>query len=106
MQALRRARDQGLSGAAYMWGRLHDPRVASPSVVSRKVDDREAFKWYLKAAEEGHPGMEMFLGLSYEYGLAVSKNEGWAESRYRNAAEQGGDSAAAALQRLRVLQDR
>ncbi len=52
-------------------------------------DDVQAFKWFLKAAEQGNPRGQYDVGLSYEDGLGVERDMSQAVSWYRKAAEQG-----------------
>jgi len=54
-----------------------------------QVDDREAAKWYYKAAEQGHEKAQFNIGQMYRYGLGVPKNDKEAVRWYRMAAEQG-----------------
>ena len=54
-----------------------------------QVDDREAAKWYYKAAEQGHKKAQFNLGQMYRYGLGVPKDGKEAVKWYRMAAKQG-----------------
>ena len=49
----------------------------------------KAFRWYLKAANAGHPGAEFSLGWMYENGRGVAKDLEKAERWYRKAADHG-----------------
>ncbi|MCL1888053.1 MAG: sel1 repeat family protein [Kiritimatiellaeota bacterium] len=49
----------------------------------------EAAKWFRKAAEQGHPNAQHFLGQSYLYGHGVERDNAEAVRWYREAAEQG-----------------
>ncbi|MDS1821269.1 tetratricopeptide repeat protein [Vibrio parahaemolyticus] len=52
-------------------------------------DDKEAVKWYRKAAEQGHADAQHNLGTMYNQGKGVPKNDKEAVKWYRKAAEQG-----------------
>ena len=52
-------------------------------------DDKEAVRWYRKAAEQGHKQAQDSLGTMYQNGDGVEKNYAEAMSWYRKAAEQG-----------------
>lgn len=49
----------------------------------------EAARWYLCAAERGHPDAQLNLGFAYENGLGVGKNAAEAAHWFREAAEHG-----------------
>lgn len=59
--------------------------------VSR--DEKEAVRWYRKAAEQGHSGAQTNLGASYYSGTGVAKNYAEAVRWFRKAAEQESDIA-------------
>jgi TPR repeat protein len=63
-------------------------------------DDREAVKWYRKAAEQGNAPAQYSLGVMYEDGRGVTKDESEAVKWYRKAAEQGDADAKDALKDL------
>jgi len=52
-------------------------------------DDREAVKWYRKAAEQGDALAQYNLGGMYDEGQGVPQNDGEAAKWYLRAAEQG-----------------
>jgi hypothetical protein len=52
-------------------------------------DDREAVRWYRKAAEGGNPQAQLSLGVMYEHGRGAPRNDTEALKWYRMAAEQG-----------------
>ena len=57
-------------------------------------DDAEAYKWYRKAAEQGHADSQNMVGRYLEEGWAnVTKNEKEAVEWYLKAAEQGHEKA-------------
>jgi TPR repeat protein len=45
----------------------------------------EAAPWFRKAAEQGLPGSQMTLGMLYEQGLGVPKDENEAKRWYEKA---------------------
>ena len=69
--------------AQYVWGRLHD------SSVGLLNDDKEAVKWYRKAAEQDYAPAQYNLGVMYATGRGVAKDDVEAVKWYRKAAEQG-----------------
>lgn len=52
-------------------------------------DYTTAFKWWLKAADKGYAVAQYSVGMCYEYGYGVSKNDEEAVKWFRKAAEQG-----------------
>ena len=56
-------------------------------------NEKEAFKWYKKAAEQGDAWAQNNLGVCYENGQGVTKDKKEAAKWYRKAAEQGEASA-------------
>ena len=52
-------------------------------------DDAEAFRWYLKAADQNHPAAQYNLGVIYDSGIGVPQDYTQAVHWYRKAAEQG-----------------
>ena len=56
-------------------------------------NDREAAKWYRKAAEQGHVEAQFNLGLMYDKGEGVRQDFKEAAKWFRKAAEQGHASA-------------
>ena len=52
-------------------------------------DDKEAVKWYTKAAEQGHAVAQYALGVAYYYGEGVLKDFKEAVKWWTKAAEQG-----------------
>jgi TPR repeat protein len=59
--------------------------------VSRHYE--EAFKWFRKAAEQGHSIAQVDLGLMYLRGEGVAKNPDEAVKWFSLSAEQGNDIA-------------
>ena len=57
------------------------------SVVAQ--DDKEAAKWYRKAAEQGHADGQYDLGCCYDFGQGIQEDAVKAAEWYRKAAEQG-----------------
>jgi TPR repeat protein len=56
-------------------------------------DDREAVKWLTKAAKQGDPQGQYFLGKYYARGKGVRQDDKEAVKWYRKSAEQGFPSA-------------
>ena len=54
-----------------------------------KEDEKEAVKWYRKAAEQGYSRAQCNLGISYEDGDGVEEDKKEAIKWYRKSAEQG-----------------
>jgi TPR repeat protein len=52
-------------------------------------DKREAFFWWKKAAEQGHPAAQNELGVMYQKGNVIPQDYAKAACCYRLAAEQG-----------------
>ena len=63
-------------------------------------DDKEAVKWYRKAADQGYKYAQNNLGLMYEDGKGVPKDYKEAVKWYRLAANQGDEKAEENLQAL------
>lgn len=60
-------------------------------------DDKEAVKWYRKAADQGFAGAQLNLGLCYAYGEGVLEDDKEAVKWFRRAADQGHARAQANL---------
>ena len=58
---------------------------------------KQAAKWYLKAAEQGHLSAQHNLGYLYDNGVGVTQNYELALKWYKKAAEQGHASSQANL---------
>ena len=56
-------------------------------------DDKQAIKWFRKAAEQGHAGAQNNLGAMYDDGKGVLKDDKEAVKWFLKAAEQGLASA-------------
>ncbi len=56
-------------------------------------NDEEAFRWFLKAAEQGHSKAQSNVGYRYYYGDGVSEDEDKAKEWLRKSAEQGDELA-------------
>ena len=54
-----------------------------------KKDDKQAFRFYLKAALQGDPAAQARLGTCYRLGEGVKQNADSSVRWYRKAAEQG-----------------
>lgn len=54
---------------------------------------RKAFKWFLKASEEGYPDAQLALGICYMKGEGTKANPEEATKWFRKSAEQGNDKA-------------
>jgi TPR repeat protein len=57
----------------------------------------EAFRWYRKAAEQGHASAQVMLGGLYEVGNGTVQDYAQAVRWYRKAAEQGDSQAQSEL---------
>lgn len=55
----------------------------------RKKDISAAFKWFLKAAEQGHPQAQYKIAAAYHFGKGIAANPELAVRWYRRAAGQG-----------------
>lgn len=68
---------QNMLGACYEYGNGVEPSV------------EEAFKWYSKAAAQGHPAAQCTLGFFYDDGIGVERSPKDAVAWFSKAAEQG-----------------
>src|SRR6267142_1237191 len=68
-------------GLIYNYGRLGVPK-----------DSREAFRWFLKAGEQGHAQAQCFTAACYYLGIGVAEDTAQTINWLRKAGEQG-DSA-------------
>ena len=78
-----RAADQGLAAAQHSYGLME-------SIYGLK---KEAFKWYKKAAEQGHAESQSDLGHAYKFGIGTLRDDKEAVKWFRKAAEQGNVNA-------------
>ncbi len=62
----------------------------------------KALAWYQKAAEQGHVKAQVKLGLMYDKGIGVPKDEHQAVKWYLKATEQGHESAKSLLFRVAI----
>jgi len=69
-----------------------DPNDKGDAAWDRKDYD-EAFKWYCKAAEQGHAGAQYSLGNCYYYGQGVPMDFVKAAEWWQKSAEQGNAQA-------------
>jgi TPR repeat protein len=83
--------DHGSQSAQYGLGELYSLGHG----VSR--DDREAAKWYERAASSGHVRAQSRLAAMYDEGRGVPRSLSKAMKWYRKAAQQGDPSAQLAL---------
>lgn len=79
------------------WVGLADEQYSLASAYYKgeleQQDYMEAFKWYHKAADQGHIISQYKLGVMYDNGEGVPKSYASAVTWYRKAAEQGHVSA-------------
>ncbi len=52
-------------------------------------DDKEAARWYRKAAEQGNVQAQLFTGMTYALGKGIPQNFEKATCWFHKAAEQG-----------------
>jgi len=72
--------------------------VSGKGAVRR--NDKEAAKWYLRAAEQGSVKAQLGIAILYESGKGVKKSKEEAIRWYRLAAAQGEQMAQSALAEL------
>jgi len=68
-------------------------------------DTTEAAKWFRMAAELGHPGGQLRMGMLHEAGTGVEKNPEIAYAWFRLAAAQGSETADQSLTRVVLTLD-
>ena len=56
--------------------------------VQKDDPKTEAFKWYMKAAEQGDAGAQRSVGSCYYFGFGVAKDEDAGRLWYEKAAQQ------------------
>jgi uncharacterized protein len=54
-----------------------------------RCDYQQAYQWFLRAAEQGHPGAQKSLGDLYAWGVGITRNYAISDEWYFRAAEQG-----------------
>ena len=91
MQALIEAATGGDPEAQYELALRHDNGQDPAGEQGR--DAVEAARWYRLAANQGHAGAQLHLGLLYDSGDGVEKNEALAAQWYRKSADQGNADA-------------
>ena len=94
---LKEAVARGEMSAAYILGRLYEEGWG----VRR--DSRQAFDWYLTAAEGGMPEADYHVGTAYAFGDGVGRDEKKALVWFRKAAQHG-DTTAAYMEAVAVLE--
>jgi uncharacterized protein len=81
---MRQAAEDGVADAQFWLGVAYEQDEFGVFGVR---DEREALKWYRKAAEQGNPDAEVELGRCYEDGRGVEQDYALAAQWYRKAAE-------------------
>lgn len=64
-----------------------------PDGLSIPKDEKNAFFWGLKAAEQDYPGGQYTVGTYYEKGIGVEQDYAEAAKWFRKAADQGNEYA-------------
>ena len=64
------------------------------------VDDKEAMKWYLRAANQDFARAQYYVGTMYALGKGTERSQAKAVQWYKLAARQGETSAQAVLEKL------
>ncbi|KAJ3042561.1 hypothetical protein HDV00_007095 [Rhizophlyctis rosea] len=90
---LKRAAERGDRKAQFKMGVTMDPTLGTDGETNAVA----AATWYRKAARQGHIISQHNIGVCYENGLGVEKNEKEAVNWYRKAAEQGYANAQSKL---------
>jgi len=83
LQELRTLAGQGDATGLYGLGTAYE------NGYGVQVDDREAFRWYERAAKKGHAEAAAYLSAAYSKGEGVAKDEKLALQYARQAAEAG-----------------
>jgi hypothetical protein len=94
VERIRRSAESGLAVGQAVFGTLY---MRGEGV---QKDEKQAFRWFQKAATQGHADAQYFLGLSYMEGWGIEKDEKEAVMWFRKAAAQ---EHAAALRKLDEL---
>lgn len=109
---LRKAADQGDAEAQFGLGGYHMLSMTAMIGKAMEEDDDEieeeeingemekAYKWYMKAAEQGYAEAQYTIGTFYENGTWVEQDDAKALEWYGKAMEQGNESACAAWSNL------
>ena len=90
----------GCAGTAYI--SLGYPGRQDAATAYRRGDYATALRITQPLAEQGNPSAQYDLGVLYEKGRGVAKDEVEAATWYRKAADQGYEQAQRALRRLGV----
>ena len=64
-------------------------------------NDTEAYHWYRKAADSGHPNAQYNLGIIYSKGRGIPRNINDAIKWFQKADDQGDENARKSLEKLR-----
>ncbi|MEX1113639.1 MAG: tetratricopeptide repeat protein [Akkermansiaceae bacterium] len=78
-------------------GEIHSGGQGQPK------NEKEAVKWYLKAAEQGNLEAQLFLGRVYLRGRSVLKDSKESAKWYLMAAEQGSAAAQCQIARMHTV---
>lgn len=93
--AVMAAAEEGDADAQYKLGWMYSLGTDAPK------DHEKSAQWYGRAAEQGHSGAQVLLGINYEVGgLGVPQDYSKALYWYRRAAEQGDASGQFSLGNL------
>jgi TPR repeat protein len=80
-------------GAAILMFNLCAPGVVHADVQGVPQDDRKAFAWYQKAADQGYAIAQSNLGVMYDDGRGVAQDRQKACALWREAAAKGEQNA-------------
>ena len=83
----------GFKDSLYDIGIIDPPTTAEKLRYAKQLDEKrkytDAFKWYMRAAEQGDSQAQFRVGNMYDFGVGVEKNYKEAVKWYRKSAEQG-----------------
>jgi len=80
--------EDGFDDAQFLLGKCYDC-----GFLGAQPDHRLAFHWYLRAAQQGHPWAQCYLGILYARGIGVDRDDHQAVAWYQRAASQGNAQA-------------
>lgn len=100
------AEAEWLLGLCYLWGKLDSWRLPEgKGQRTYKPDPEQAFQWFLKAAEQGHPNAEFLVGRAYFFGFGVAADPAQAKLWLEKANQHGDQYAPYLLRETKLTSD-
>lgn len=102
MDLLQKSADHGDMRAQYLLGHFYE---TGENMSEGKSNERKAFKYYLKSANQGYSPAQNEVGECYYYGFGIAKDLDKAQEWYQKAATQDNADAQCGLGKIYIDKD-